>query len=225
MKTCKVVSVKKKGTELTFNMTMKSKQHNYAVYDADNDDNFVISKNSCCYAYLSYQTAYLKSNYPDEFSCAFLNTFTKRSMFKSASDWKHVEMMEKDAVRTLGVKFLSRNLNECKEMYSIVRKKDPSSGISATEIRPGVACKGVGWESAKEIVRNQPYDGLEDLATKTATKSVTTEVVGALVDAGFFSKGRVDQKKRDDIVNQFGKIRKGLKASSARGLASQDMFS
>lgn len=178
---------------------------------------------SCCYAFLSYQTAYLKANYPDEFACAFLNTFTRRAVFKSANEWKHVQMMEKDAARTLKIKFLPRTLGDCDVLYKIHRKKDLSKGISQTEIRPGLCCKGLGYETAKHIVEKAPFSNLEDLAQKTDSKYVTAEAVAALIDAGFF-KGREGQKRKDELVITFGKIRKGLKKSQAKGIKSVDMF-
>lgn len=178
---------------------------------------------SCCYAYLSYQTAYLKANYPDEFACAFLNTFTRRAVFKSANDWNHVFMMEKDAQRTLNIKILPRTLADCDVLYKIIRKKDPARGIMQSEIRPGLCCKGLGYESAKHLVEKAPFKDLEDIAAKTDSKFVTAEAVGALIDAGFF-KGKEGQKKRDQLISKFSTIRKGLKASQSRGIKSHDMF-
>lgn len=185
---------------------------------------------SCCYAYLSYQTAYLKANYPDEFACAFLNTHMRRSVFKSASSWKQVYMMERDAVKTLNIKFLPRTLSDCDVQYKIVRKKDASKGIVQTEIRPGMCCKGLGYENAKHIVEMGPYqneskllqDFLEELADKTEPNRLNSEGVGALIDAGFF-RGKDGQKKRDEIVKKFDLIRKGLKAGRARGIKSYEI--
>lgn len=172
---------------------------------------------SCCYAYLSWQTAYLKANYPDEFTCAFLNTVTKRAK------WDHVSMMESDGKRVSNIKILDRNLTDCDILYKIVRKRDKSKGIYNTEIRPGLCCKGVGWETAKEIARHQPYNSIDDVAAKTNSKAVTSEAIGSLIDAGFF-KGKSGQKKKDQIIERFLKVRKGLKAASAKGIASQDLF-
>ena len=101
--------------------------------------------------------------------------------------------------------------------------KDLSKGISQTEIRPGLCCKGLGYETAKHIVEKAPFSNLEDLAQKTDSKYVTAEAVAALIDAGFF-KGREGQKRKDELVITFGKIRKGLKKSQAKGIKSADMF-
>jgi DNA-directed DNA polymerase III PolC len=185
---------------------------------------------SCCYAYLSYQTAFLKANYPDEFSCAFLNTHMRRSVFKSASSWKQVYMMERDAQKTSKVKLLSRSLSECDVQYKIFRKKDPSKGIVQTEIRPGMCCKGLGYESAKNIVERGPYEHengkleafLIELAEKTDPDKLNKEGVAALVDAGFF-RGKEGIKKREEIIKKFDDIRKGLKKTNAKGIKSQEI--
>jgi DNA polymerase-3 subunit alpha len=177
------------------------------------------ASHACCYAYISYQTAYLKANYPDEFACAFMNAFVRRAVTKSANDWGHVEMMEKDAQRTLNIKILPRTLTDCSLLYKVVKKKDPAKGVLQTEVKPTICCKGLGWEAAKNIAEHGPYASIEELAKKTDWKLVTSESVGALIDAGFM-KGKAGQKKKDEIVAMFMKIRSGLKASRNRGINS-----
>jgi len=223
MQKCKITSIKSLGKQKTYNMTMKGDHHNYAVYSPQVDDKFVISKNSCCYAYLSYQTAYLKANYPDEFACAFMNTFARRAVKKSANDWKHVAMMEKDCTRTLGIKILPRTLNDCGVEYKIARKKDTNRGISNTEIRPSICCKGLGLAPAMHLVENQPYVDLEELAKKTDSSLITSEVILALIEGGYF-KGNDGMKQKDAILDKFAKFRKGLKAAKDRGVKSHNIF-
>ena len=75
MQKCKIKSVKSLGIQKTYNVTMKSKQHNYALYD-DKNGCHVISGNShsCAYAFLAYQTAFLKYYYPLEFMSNLLTS-------------------------------------------------------------------------------------------------------------------------------------------------------
>ncbi len=176
-----------------------------------------------CYGFLSYQTAYLKANYPDEFSCAFLNTFTRRAMFKSANDWDNVAMMAIDAQRTSDIKILPKNINDCDIEWKIVKKKDKSSNVIQTEIRPPVACKGMGYEASKNIAANRPYGSLNELAKKTNFKTVGADTIGALAEAGFF-KGKKGVKSKDKIVEKFIAIRKDLKALHNKGLTDIDIF-
>lgn len=172
---------------------------------------------ACCYGFLSYQTAYLKANYPDEFACAFMNTFVRRAVRKSASSWDDVDMMEKDSQRTLGIKVLPRTLTDCSLLYKIAKKKDLSKGVMQTEVKPTACCKGMGWGAAKNVAENGPYNNVDDLARKTDMRLVTIESVSALIDAGFM-RGKVGQKQKEQIIEKFTKIRKGIKAARDRGI-------
>ena len=179
---------------------------------------------SCCYGYISWQTAYLKANYPDEFACSFLNAFTRIAISKSANMWDNVAMMEKDAKKTLGIKILPRTLRDCSLTYKIVRKKDPSKGIQQTEVIPSICCKGLGLNKAQEIIEHAPYDNLEELVSKTASNLVTKETISSLIDAGYF-KGRTGQRNKNEIIVRFEKIRNGLKAAAAKGVNNSiDVF-
>lgn len=178
---------------------------------------------SCCYAYLSFQTAYLKSNYPDEFAIASINANTRRAVLKSASAWPKVAIMERDARRVLGIKILPRNLNDCDVMAAIEKKKDRSKGVLQSELRPGLCCKGLGYAAALHIAENRPYTGVDDLAVKTDSSKVSIKAVEALIEGGYF-KGKSGIKNRDKILDRFSKVRDGLKASKNKGVTSMDLF-
>jgi len=179
---------------------------------------------SCCYAFLSFQTAYLKANYPDEYACAHLNTFSRRAMTKSASSWDQVAMMEKDAQRTMGIKILPRTLNDCNLEWEIEQKKDDALGISQTQIRPSICCKGLGFKPGQNIVENRPYENLEDFAVRTDSSIVTAEELEALIDNGYF-KGKAGIKDKENILNKFITIREDLKKGRGKGIKSVDIFS
>jgi len=209
---------------------MKSEQHNYAVYDASDDSNFVISKNSCCYAYISYITAYIKANYPDEFFCAYLNVENIRKN-PDKIDELMKEMKKFDII--LGEK----DINLCSEDYTIAQKKDELSGVTKTLISPSVMCKGMGYHVAQEISKNKPYANLRELASKTSSTIVNQDAVGALVDDGFFdkqfkavNKGRKKEEKisqeefKNNVQEKFANIRKDLKSASKKGVDSVDLF-
>jgi len=229
MKKCKIILIKYIGKELTYNLTMKSKQHNYAVYDSSNNNNFIISKNSCCYAYLSYITAYLKANYPDEFFCAFLNVENFRKKEDKVSD------LEKD-LKKFDIEILDKDINSCHVKYKIVKKKDMKNGIAKTQISPSLVCKGLGVSSAEEIEKHRPYNDLRDLAEKTDTSSVDKDAIGSLVDAGFFDKKfkEISKKTKNKLTKEnfrtllqekFSNIRNDMKKAAKKGVNSLDMFS
>jgi len=219
MQKCKIKSVNKIKKAKTYNMTMKSEQHNYAIYD-EKSKKYVISKNShaCCYGYNSYITAYLKANYPDEFICAILNTETHKS---SGNKFDKMADFEKEFKRKLNVKFLKRDINSCKLDYTIERKKDIQNGVTNTEIRPSLICKGLGWVAGTEIEKNQPFEGLKDFAEKN-NSSVDTKAVLSLAMAGYF--GPKAKKSPEQFVKEFAVIRGDLKKVSKKGVESIDLF-
>lgn len=229
MKKCKVISVRKIGTEKTYNLTMKSNQHNYALYDSNNDDAFVISKNSAGYGYLSYITAYLKANYTDEFMCAYLNVENHRK--------KHdkIKILEKDLKR-FNIDLLEKDVNVCGVDYRIKRKKDFNAGIEKTEIIPSLMCKGMGLESAKELEDKQPYEDLRELAFKTDTKTVNQDTIAALSEGGFYDdafksvnkklkKGQKIKKEQfvQMMVDKFASLRKDILKNKKRGIGPEDL--
>ena len=218
MKKLKIKSIKKIGIKKTYNLTMKSKQHNYVVYD-EKEKAGIVSKNSHAgaYAYLSYQTAYLKANYPEEFVITLLNTEVERAHYEKA------EKFEKEFKKKMNIKFLPRTLNDCGVKYKIEQSKDISKGINQTVIRPSLLCKSVGTNAASNIEKNAPYKDLRDLAEKTDFSYVTTDVIGGLIEAGFF-KGKAGIKKKEKIISDFKEIRDDLKKANKKGIESVDIF-
>jgi len=172
---------------------------------------------SVCYSFNSYITAYLKANYPDEFIVSLLNVEMRRQNYEKIEDF------EKNFSRKMDIKFLPRGLNDCGLKYKIERKKDLSKGIKKTEIRPPLLCKSVGHNAAKSIMENAPYKDIRKLAEKTDFTYVTSEIIGGLIDAGFF-KGNKGIAKKEEYVNQFSGVRNDLKVAMKKGVDSMDMF-
>lgn len=146
MNSSKIVSVKSLGKQKTYNLTMKSGQHNYAVYDKSKK-NFIVSANShsVCYTYISSRQLYLKAHYPLEFYCAALCCQEK--------DDKIRDYMNESNRNGFEVQRL--DLNKSKENFSI----NPEDN----KIYYGFGnVKGIGEDKAKKIELNQPYKGFFD---------------------------------------------------------------
>jgi len=229
LKKCKVVSVKKVRKEKTYNLTMASSQHNYAIYDKKDDNKYVISKNSCSYAYTSYVTAYLKANYTDEFMCCYLNVENYR---KQQNSHKKVKILEKD-LKKFNIDLLGRDINKCNVDYEIVKK---GSGSSKTQILPSLMCKGVSAETAQEIVDNRPFKNLRELAYKTGN-TFTRDSLKCLVEDRFFedefksvNRGRNRENKIEleafglTMADKFDKLRKDKKRSGKKGIGDESLF-
>lgn len=220
MQKCKIKSVKYVGKRKTYNLTMKSNQHNYFIYDK-NIDKSIVSANShsACYGYNSYSTAYLKANYPDEFMCSLLDV-----TITSGSGERHdkVAAFEREFKRKMGVKFLPRDINKCKVAYTIEKRRDPKEGIKKTEIRPSLLCKGLLSKSARNIEENQPYDDMRDLIRKTESSLVDTRVIDALARGGYLGKKHIEDPSV--IVKDFVVTREDMKKTAKKGVETIDIF-
>lgn len=128
---------------------------------------------STCYAYLAFQTAYLKANYPAEFMASVLT--------HTMGDIKNVTFFMEECKR-MGIKVLGPDVNE-----SIGDFSPNANG----EIRFGLAAiKGVGSNVVEGIVmqRNEAgkFAGIFDLAKRLDTKSINKKSLEALSMAGAF---------------------------------------
>lgn len=220
MQKCKIKLVKYIGKRKTYNLTTKSNQHNYSIYDKVSGNN-MITKNShsACYGYNSYTTAYLKANYPDEFICSLLEVTINSSV---GDRYDKAGSFEREFTRKMGIKFLPRDVNKSKLSYTIEKRKDVKNGVKKTEIRPSLLCKGLGVAAAKSIEENQPYKDMRDFVQKTDSSFVDTRAVEALALSGYFGKKKIE--KADEIVKDFVTIREDMKKAAKKGVESVDIF-
>lgn len=175
------------------------------------------ASHSCCYGFLSYQTAYLKANYPEEFMAAYLNVEIDRSKYEK------VEHLEEECKR-MKIDILDRSINDSNWDYEIVKKKNEE--IKRSVIRPSVRCKGLPNGAAKNIIANKPFKNMRDFAMKTEPKFVDAKSVEALAEAGFFKpKGeKKDNVKVSTRVEKFSVLREDIKKARRKGVQSIDLF-
>lgn len=210
MKLCEIKSINLKGVQQTYNISMKSEQHNYAVY-GNSKDKFLITKNShaVAYTYISSRLLYLKSHFPLEFFVTTLSLEADEDKLKS---------YKREAER-LGIIINRCDLNKSKANYSILED----------QIYVGFSnIKGIGKEIAEEIVSNQPYSGIEDFLRRFG---VDKRIVEPLIYLGVFNdapinillefyedykswqktskdKEKRQIKRRDELINELKSILK-----------------
>jgi len=167
MGTCRIIDVKYAGRQKTYNVEMKSPQHNYKIVDGDN---FVFSKNShaCAYSFLAYQTAWLKAYFPVEFMCSLLSSVVSEQQKDKRE--KYESLLPK-----MGIELLPFDINMSKDIYTIEK-----NGIR----QPLSIMKGIGDIAIKDIVEHQPYKDLMDFLSKNTGHSVNKNVFLALVENG-----------------------------------------
>ena len=128
---------------------------------------------STCYAYVAYQTAYLKANFPAEFMASTL-THNKNDITKLNSLLRECKRMN--------LRVLSPDVNESGHNFTVT-----SSGY----IRIGMtALKGVGEGPVDAIIDERrskgKFSSLLDLTQRVAGKSINKKCFEALIYAGGF---------------------------------------
>ncbi|MBK7762008.1 MAG: DNA polymerase III subunit alpha [Bacteroidetes bacterium] len=125
---------------------------------------------STCYAYVAYQTAYLKANYQAEYMAALLNS---QGNIESVSQF----MQE---CKKMGLAVQGPDINESKKGFSV-----NNEGI----IRFGMgAIKGVGEAAVMEIIaereKNGKFADVFDMIRRLSSRSVNKKTLECLVMAG-----------------------------------------
>jgi DNA polymerase III alpha subunit len=143
-------------------------------------------------------------------------------MKSSGDKYDKIDLLEKEFAKKMPIKFLKRDLNKSKVRYVIEKKRDISIGNNFSEIRPSLLCKGLGVNAAIELEKNQPYNSLKELAEKTDSSIVDIRCIDALIEAGYFGRGK--KKSKEDIIKEFATIREDLKKANKKGIDSSDIF-
>ena len=133
---------------------------------------------SAAYAILSYQTGYLKANYPVQFMAAMLST-----ELGNADKVAHF-IAECGA---MGIRVLGPDVNESRENFTPVVRE---AGAQA-QIRFGLGgVKGVGELAAKRIIEerelNVPFSGFDDFTCRVDGRAINKRVLEHLVKTGAF---------------------------------------
>ena len=127
---------------------------------------------STCYAWVAYQTAYLKANYPAEYMAAVLSN--------NMNDIKSISFFLSECNR-MGIKVLSPDVNESEYKFTV--NKDGA-------IRFGMgAIKGLGKAAVDTIVKTRekgPYKSVFDMAKRIDLKSANKKAFESLALAGGF---------------------------------------
>ncbi|HVW13951.1 MAG TPA: DNA polymerase III subunit alpha [Mucilaginibacter sp.] len=127
---------------------------------------------STCYAFVAYQTAYLKAHYPAEYMAAVLNnqnSIEKISFFM-------------EECRRMGVPVLGPDINESDMAFAVNQRGEVRFGLTGV--------KGVGEKAIESIIEervaNGPYQSVYDFATRSNVRSVNKKSYENLVYSGAF---------------------------------------
>ncbi|MBK6345088.1 MAG: DNA polymerase III subunit alpha [Bacteroidales bacterium] len=126
---------------------------------------------STCYAFVAFQTAWLKANYPAEYMASVLT--------HNLSDIKKITFFI-DETRRMGIPVLSPDVNESAYNFAVNKHGEIRFGMGAV--------KGVGENAVNAIIEerkaNGPYSNIFDLARRVNLRTVNRRSLEALVMAG-----------------------------------------
>lgn len=123
---------------------------------------------SACYAFVAYQTAYLKAYYPLEFMAALLSNTANQDKIA----------LFLNECRRLGIKVLPPDINKSEREFT----------LDENTIRFGLgAVKNLGEAAISQILNNRPYKDIYDLVYKAKLNKAILETLacaGCLSDFG-----------------------------------------
>lgn len=127
---------------------------------------------STCYAYVAYQTTYLKAHYPAEYMAAVLNN--------AGSTEKITFFMEE--CKRMGIKVLGVDINESSKGFAVNKKGEIRFGLNAP--------KGVGEAAVENIVaernKNGIFKNVFDFIKRVNQRAVNKKTLESLIYAGAF---------------------------------------
>jgi DNA polymerase-3 subunit alpha len=136
---------------------------------------------STCYAYVSYQTAYLKAHFPAEYMAAVLS--------RNFTDIKKITIFMDEAKR-MGISVLGPDINESRLKFNVNKEGNIRFGLGAI--------KGVGENAVVKIIEerkeNGPFKNIYDFVERVPLTQINKKTIEALATAGAFDN--LDKIKR-----------------------------
>jgi len=163
---------------------------------------------SAAYGVLSYWTAYMKANFPQEYMAALLTSV------RSSRDRLGVYLSE---ARRAGIQVLPPDVNDSIADFRAVGK----------DIRFGLeAVRNVGLGVVQEIVRTREAEGkfesFQDFVSKVPASVCTKKVIESLIKAGAFDSFGVSRRALFEAHEEI--ITAEIKAKKSKTTGESDLF-
>jgi DNA polymerase-3 subunit alpha len=203
---------------------------------------------SAAYALITYQTAYLKTHYPVEFSCATLT-----------ADKEKIDKVVRTVgeARTMGITVLPPDVNESEIDFTVVYTPDDAQDVArlrhkpvcyngdvhdpmGPKIRFGLgAIKGVGTAAVEAILEarqaeedeagethERPFVDLFDFCARVDLRRVNKSVIEALVQCGAFDTvhGAIGVHRSQSFVAIEQAIERGKRIQAERSSGQESLF-
>ncbi len=163
---------------------------------------------SAAYGVLSYWTAYMKANYPQEYMAALLTSV------RSSRDRLGVYLSE---ARRSGIQVLPPDVNDSIADFRAVGK----------DIRFGLeAIRNVGLGVVQEIIRTREAEGrfesFQDFVSKVPASVCTKKVIESLIKAGAFDSFGISRRALFEVHEEI--IAAEIKAKKSKSTGDSDLF-
>lgn len=151
---------------------------------------------SVAYGFVSYETAFLKANYPGEYYAALLS--------HEASQDKINHIIAE--AKSVGIQFLPPRINMSTNKFEII---NPSTIVYALTLM-----KGVGDKAVERIVEGRPYANMVDFIGRADCNAATTKT---LIKGGAFENAfETENINRKNYFDFFEDCRTRLKRQTER---------
>lgn len=154
---------------------------------------------STCYAYVAFQTAYLKAHYPAEYMAAVLT-----------NNMRDIKTITKymDESKAIGVKVLGPDVNESYLKFSVNKEGAIRFGLAAI--------KGVGEKAMENLVEernNGQYTSLFDIAKRLDLRVTNKRTFENLIHAGALDEFGISRSRYFALPNheQENSVEKAIK--------------
>ncbi|SHG70346.1 DNA polymerase III subunit alpha [Flagellimonas flava] len=172
---------------------------------------------STCYAYIAYQTAYLKAHYPAEYMAAVLSN--------NMNDIKQVTFFMEECKR-MGLEVLGPDVNESYYKFAVNQNNAVRFGMGAI--------KGVGRSAVETIVENRkedgPYTSVFDMAKRIDLRAANKKSFENLALAGGFDsfggihRAQYFHDEGDGVVFLEKLIKNASRFQESQNASQLDMF-
>jgi len=162
---------------------------------------------SAAYAFLAYQTAYLKAHYPVEYMSALISSIS--------GNQDKIQQYIMDCQK-MGIEVLPPDINKSGSDFT----------PDKTNIRFGLASvKNVGEGAVEEAVKNRqdgPYNSFYDFCTKVDMKNFNKRTLESLIKAGAFST--IEKSRKQLLENLDSAINSAVRESEAKASGQMNLF-
>jgi DNA polymerase-3 subunit alpha len=170
-----------------------------------------------CYSWVSYQTAYLKANYPGEFMAANLT--------RNKDDIGEITKFM-DECKAMGITVKGPDVNESDMNFTVNKAGDIRFGLGGV--------KGVGGGAVEAIIREReqsgPFKGIFDFVERVSLTACNKKAIEALCLSGAFDNFPEARREQYFADNAKGEafieslIRYGNKYQMDKNSASNSLF-